>query len=202
MIVEDDYDGEFRYDRQPVGAMQALAPHRVVCCGTASKTLAPALRLGWLVVPERLVDSVVEAKRTSDGQTHLLDQLTLARFIESGGYDRHVRRARLVYRRRRNAVVDALASADPSIRVSGVAAGLHLVASLPAGLTERAAIERAAARGLVVHGLGAFTFHDDDGHDGHDGRTGRDPSLVVGYAAPAEHAFTGALARLTAALAT
>ncbi len=95
LVIEDDYDGEFRYDRQPVGALQALAPEHVVYAGTASKTLAPGLRLGWLVLPARLVDAVADAKARADAHTSSLEQLTLAEFITSGAYDRHVRRARL-----------------------------------------------------------------------------------------------------------
>jgi GntR family transcriptional regulator/MocR family aminotransferase len=102
IVIEDDYDGEFRYDRQPVGAMQALAPSNVVYCGTASKSLAPGVRMGWLVVPPRLLDAVAGVL---DGGPSALDQLALASFIESGGYDRQVRRARLAYRRRRDRLV-------------------------------------------------------------------------------------------------
>jgi GntR family transcriptional regulator / MocR family aminotransferase len=97
VIVEDDYDAEFRYDRQPVRALQGLAPMQVVQLGTVSKTLAPALRLGWVVVPDELVDEFRQAKRLADDFSPALDQLTLARFIEKGEYARHVRRARVVY---------------------------------------------------------------------------------------------------------
>ena len=120
IVIEDDYDGEFRYDRQPVGAMQALAPDNVVYCGTARKSLAPGVRLGWLVVPPRLLDAVTTAL---DGGPSALDQLTLAEFIASGGYDRQIRRARLAYRRRRDRLVAALAPLN--LEVSGIAAGMH-----------------------------------------------------------------------------
>jgi GntR family transcriptional regulator/MocR family aminotransferase len=190
LIIEDDYDGEFRYDRQPVGALQAHAPDHVVYVGTASKTLAPGLRLGWLVLPARLVDAVTDAKARSDGQTSSLEQLTLAEFIASGAYDRHVRRARLDYRRRRDRLIDALAARAPEVRLSGIAAGLHAVVELPAGTSERQVVERAAARGVAVEGLGDYAL-----------RAGtRGPALVIGYSAPPVHAYTTALARLTAAL--
>ena len=130
LIIEDDYDGEFRYDRKPIGALQGLAPDLVVYAGTASKSLVPALGLAWLVVPLRLLDPVVEAKRLSDGYTGLLEQLTLDEFISSGGYDRHVRRSRLRYRRRRDQLLAALAERTSGITVTGIAAGLHAVAEL------------------------------------------------------------------------
>jgi len=191
IVIEDDYDGEFRYDRQPVGAMQALAPEHVVYAGTASKTLAPGVRLGWLVLPAGLVDDVVAVKASSDRQSSVLDQLTLAALIESGAYDRHIRRSRLAYRRRRDRLVAALHRDAPGVRVTGVAAGLHAVVRLPPGRREDEVVAGAAARGLAVEGLGAFAAAESR----------EDPALIVGYGAPAEHAFTAAVARLTAALA-
>ncbi|MGC1753554.1 MAG: PLP-dependent aminotransferase family protein, partial [Trebonia sp.] len=116
LIIEDDYDGEFRYDRQPVGALQALAPEHVIYAGTVSKTLAPGLRLGWLVLPARLTEAVASAKARSDAHTSSFEQLTLAEFITSGAYDRHVRRVRLAYRRRRDRLVAALATHAPGVR--------------------------------------------------------------------------------------
>jgi GntR family transcriptional regulator/MocR family aminotransferase len=190
LIIEDDYDGEFRYDRQPVGALQALAPEHVIYAGTASKTLAPGLRLGWLVLPARLVDAVAEAKARADAHTSSLEQLTLAEFITSGSYDRHIRRARLAYRQRRDRLIAALARHAPGVRVTGIAAGLHAVAELPPGQSEEAVVGRAAARGVAVQGLGDFALR---GH-------GRGPALVIGYATPPDHAYTTALARLTAAI--
>jgi GntR family transcriptional regulator/MocR family aminotransferase len=188
LLIEDDYDGEFRYDRRPVGAMQALAPERVVYAGTASKTLVPGLRLGWLVLPANLVEEVVTVKARSDWHTSSLEQLTLAEFIASGDYDRHVRRSRLAYRRRRDRLAAALGE---DVRIAGTAAGLHALLELRAGRSEANVIARAAERGLALEGLGAY-------------RTGahrHGPALVVGYATPPEHAFTAALARLKAALA-
>ena len=194
LVVEDDYDGEFRYDRQPVGAMQALAPEHVAYGGSASKSLAPAFRLGWLVLPAHLVDEVAAARELADGPGSRLDQLTLAEFIVSGGYDRHVRRARLAYRRRRDRLVAALGKEAPHIRVTGIAAGLHVLCELPpspdAAAAEQDVVARAAARGLAVAPLAPCRVAD--GHVR--------PALIVGYGTPPEHAFSGAVARLCAVL--
>jgi GntR family transcriptional regulator / MocR family aminotransferase len=190
LVIEDDYDGEFRYDRQPVGAMQALAPEQLVYAGTASKTLAPGLRLGWLALPDHLIGDVVAAKTRADAHTGSFEQLTLAELITSGGYDRHIRRTRLAYRRRRNWLLTTLADRAPQVRLTGVAAGLHAVAELPDGLAEDEVIGRAARRNLVVHGLGGFAL----------GRHTRGPALVIGYATPPGHAYTAAIARLCAAI--
>jgi GntR family transcriptional regulator/MocR family aminotransferase len=191
LIIEDDYDGEFRYDRQAVGAMQALAPEHVAYSGTASKSLAPGVRLGWLVVPAPLLEPVVEAKRLADVQSGVMDQLTLAELIRGGGYDRHIRRCRLVYQRRRERLVAALRRRVPDARVAGVAAGLQALVTLPEGLTECDAVAAAAQHGLAVEGLSAFAVSASE----------HPAALVVGYATPPEHAFTTALARLCAALA-
>ena len=185
LVIEDDYDGEFRYDRQPVGAMQALAPEHVVYAGTASKSLAPGLRLGWLVLPDHLVDEVVAVMESFPGS---LDQLTLAAFLDSGGYDRQVRHARLVYRRRRDRLVAALLRRR--LPVTGIAAGLHALVELPGGGTEEEVVARAAAHGLAIDGLGTYTAPGQR----------HAPALVVGYGRPPDHAFTTALARLRTVL--
>ena len=190
LIIEDDYDGEFRYDRQPVGALQALAPEHVIYAGTVSKTLAPGLRLGWLVLPDRLTEAVASAKARSDAHTSSFEQLTLAEFITSGAYDRHVRRVRLAYRRRRDRLVAALATHAPGVRVTGIAAGLHAVAELGSGQREEQVIARAAARGVAIEGLGGYALREHT----------RGPALVIGYATPPEHGYTTALARLVAAI--
>ncbi|MFG3495282.1 PLP-dependent aminotransferase family protein [Streptomyces sp. NPDC047928] len=183
LILEDDYDGEFRYDRQPVGALQGLDPERVVYLGTASKSLAPGLRLAWMVLPDELVPDVLLAKGDVDWVSSALDQLTLAEFIASGAYDRHVRNMRLRYRRRRDQLVAALAERAPDIRVSGIAAGLHAVLDLPPG-TEQPAVQAAARQGLALQGLSRFR-HPDVPHT-------RD-GLVVGYATPTDSAWPSAL---------
>jgi GntR family transcriptional regulator/MocR family aminotransferase len=194
LVIEDDYDGEFRYDRQPVGAVQALAPEHVVYAGSASKSLAPALRLGWLVLPAPLAREVAAARELAAGPGSRLDQLTLAEFITSGGYDRHVRRSRLAYRRRRDRLAAVLAREAPRVRVTGVAAGLHALCELPPGQAEDHVVARAAARGLELEGLARYRATDR--------ATGRPDraALVVGYGSPAEHAFSNAVARLCAAL--
>ncbi|GGT25440.1 GntR family transcriptional regulator [Streptomyces purpureus] len=186
LVLEDDYDGEFRYDRQPVGAVQALSPERVVLMGSVSKSLGTALRLGWMVLPEEWVDEVVAAKGAREQYASVVDQLTLADFVESGAYDRHVRRMRQGYRRRRDVLVGALAERVrvPGARVTGIAAGLHAVVELPAG-SEGRVVELAAARGLAVEGLGAFR---------HPAAVGVGPDgLVVGYATPPEYLYAEAV---------
>jgi GntR family transcriptional regulator / MocR family aminotransferase len=187
LLIEDDYDGEFRYDRRAVGAMQALAPDRVVYTGTASKSLAPGVRLGWVVAPAGLVAALAGEKALADSGSGVLEQLALAELLESGGYDRHVRRARLAYQRRRARLVAALRREVPRAHVAGVAAGLHVLVELPAGVPEAQAVAAAARRGVAVSALGDYGG-------------GPRPGIVVGYATPPEHAFTTAVARLMAAL--
>ncbi|WP_405777966.1 PLP-dependent aminotransferase family protein [Streptomyces sp. NBC_00859] len=183
VILEDDYDGEFRYDRQPVGALQGLDPERVVYCGTASKSIAPGLRLGWLVLPDAMVEEVLEAKGGNDWMSSALEQLVLAEFIASGAYDRHVRSMRLRYRRRRDQLVAALAERAPGVKVSGIAAGLHAVLELPEG-TERSVVQAAAWQGLALDGGSQFRHAGvADGRD----------MLVVGYGTPSDSAWAGAL---------
>jgi GntR family transcriptional regulator / MocR family aminotransferase len=188
-VIEDDYDGEFRYDRQPVAALQAMDPERVVYVGTASKSLAPALRLGWIVLPPALVDAVVGAKERSDRQTSALDQSALAEMIRSGGLDRHVRRCRLDYRRRRDALVGALGQVD-GVRTGGIAAGLHAVLELPsADAVEADVVDQLGAASVAVHPLGRY-WHGRPAMKG----------LVVGFGTPPAHAFPASLAALIAAL--
>ncbi|MGQ0573035.1 MAG: aminotransferase-like domain-containing protein, partial [Pseudonocardia sp.] len=135
LVVEDDYDAEHRYDRAPVAALHSLVPDRVAYLGSVSKTLAPALRLGWLLAPAALRAQAVERKYCSDITSPALPQLTLAELMTSGALDRHLRLVRGRHRARRDALVDALARHLPGARVHGVAAGLHLLVTLP-GLDE------------------------------------------------------------------
>ncbi|GGX38733.1 MocR-like pyridoxine biosynthesis transcription factor PdxR [Streptomyces fructofermentans] len=187
LILEDDYDGEFRYDRQPVGALQGLDPDRVVYMGTASKSLAPGLRLGWLVLPPHLAAEVTAAKGAADWACGVLDQLTLAEFITSGAYDRHVRAARLRYRRRRDQLVAALAARAPSVTATGIAAGLHAVLRLPPG-TEESVVRAAVWQGLALHGLADYRRPDASAP--------HVDALVVGYGTPSDSGWAGALEAL------
>ena len=186
LLIEDDYDGEFRYDRKPIGALQGLAPDLVAYIGTASKSLAPALGLAWLVVPGWLLADVVSVKRHTDSFTGVFEQLTLAEFIQSGAYDRHLRRSRLGYQRRRDYLVSALARRVPSVRVTGIAAGLHALLELPGQRVdaEPAICTRAARAGLTLDGLAGYRYHPD---------SAAPAALVIGYASPPEHAYANAI---------
>jgi GntR family transcriptional regulator/MocR family aminotransferase len=171
LVIEDDYDAEYRYDRAPIGAMQGLAPDQVVYAGTASKTLSPGLRIGWLVVPGHLVDDIAEAKLLADRGSPAIDQLAFADFLDRGEFDRHLRRMRPVYRRRRDALLGALRDRLPDLEPAGVAAGLHLVTWLPPDLDEDAVVGAAARRGLGVYGVRPYRI----AHQGPGG-------LIFGYA--------------------
>ncbi|MEU6664462.1 PLP-dependent aminotransferase family protein [Streptomyces sp. NPDC046727] len=186
LVLEDDYDGEFRYDRQPIGALQGLDPDRVVYLGTASKSLAPGLRLGWMVLPPALVEEVTAAKGRID-TVGALDQLTLAEFLTSGAYDRHVRSSRLRYRRRRDALAAAVTARAPGVQVTGIAAGLHALLRLPPG-TEQSVVQAAAWQGLALHGLD-YHRHPEAVAEPLD-------ALVVGYGTPPDSAWAGALEAL------
>ncbi|MFI6743236.1 PLP-dependent aminotransferase family protein [Nonomuraea sp. NPDC050451] len=189
IVVEDDYDAEYRYDRSPVGAMQGLAPDHVVYCGTASKTLAPGLRLGWMVVPPQLVADVAAAKLLADRGSPVIDQLAFADFLGRGEFDRHLRRMRPVYRRRRDALLDALRTHLPDLRPAGIAAGQHVVAWLPPDLDEAAVVAAAARHGLGIQGVGPFRI------------AGAGPGgLIFGYAILSESAIAEGVALLAAAI--
>jgi GntR family transcriptional regulator/MocR family aminotransferase len=153
VIVEDDYDAEYRYDRMPIGAMQGLAPDHVAYAGSASKTLAPGLRLGWFVMPNHLIGSMADAKIAADRGSPALEQLALADFITRGEFDRHLRRMRPVYRRRRDALLSALARRLPDLEPVGISAGLHLVTWLPPYLDEKAVVDAAYSAGVGIDGV-------------------------------------------------
>jgi GntR family transcriptional regulator/MocR family aminotransferase len=152
-VIEDDYDAEFRYDRHPVGAMQGLAPDRVIYSGTLSKSLAPGLRLGWLVLPSPLVGPIAANRTLIDRATSAPVQAAFAEFLADGALDRHLRRMRRVYRERRDVLIAALARWLPAARPSGIAAGLHVMVSLPPRVDEAALTERAASAGIRVYPL-------------------------------------------------
>ena len=152
-IIEDDYDAEFRYDREPVGALQGLAANRVAAIGTVSKSLAPSLRLGWVLCTPGLADAVITEKALHDRGSPMLDQLALATLMESGRFDRHLRRMRASYARRRGVLVDALAAHAPKVALIGLAAGFHAVAHLPGALAELAVIEAARGRSIGLYGM-------------------------------------------------
>ncbi|MET7452848.1 PLP-dependent aminotransferase family protein [Streptomyces sp. NPDC005574] len=191
LVMEDDYDGDFRYDRAPVGALQGLDPEHVAYAGSVSKSLAPGLRLGWLLVPQSWAEEVVERKRTLDLGHPTLDQALFARFLERGDYDRQLRRCQRAYRERRDALVAALEECFPGSEVSGIAAGLHVIAVLPARYgPEPRFLARVAAAGVAVRALsdhaharadgeaaGVYEDEEDEGDEG-DSRV----RLVLGYA--------------------
>jgi GntR family transcriptional regulator/MocR family aminotransferase len=190
IIVEDDYDAEYRYDRDPVGALQGMAPERVVYAGSASKTLAPALRLGWLLLPAALAEPAACHRALADRGEPLLAQLTFADLVAHGELDRHLRRTRRRYRARRDALVGAVAGSLPGASVEGIAAGLHAVVRLPDGSDEGATVLAAAARGIALEGLGSF----------HRAGTSAHPSLVLGYANLPEPAIVRGITELAAVM--
>jgi GntR family transcriptional regulator/MocR family aminotransferase len=186
LIIEDDYDAEFRYDRAPIGALQGLAPDRVAYAGCASKTLTPALRLGWLAVPSWLVGEAVRQKLLDDMGNTMLEQLALARFIETGGLARHLRRVRPIYRRRRDTALASIAASMPDAVPTGVAAGLHVYLQLPGQCDESALVDAARERGLLVEGA---RWHWSV-------PSTAPPALVIGYGSIAESSIRKGLAIL------
>jgi GntR family transcriptional regulator/MocR family aminotransferase len=198
-VIEDDYDAEYRYDRDPVGALQGLAPDRVAYAGCASKVLAPGLRLGWLVLPPALVRPVRLEKTFDDLGTPLLDQLALADFLERGELDRHLRRMRPRYRARRDALVAALGRELPAWRLVGVAAGVSSVVLLPPEIDEQALLELAAARGMRLHGLSSYAATHRPPQPRQidaEGALPPAPGLVLGFGNLSEPAIGRAVARM------
>lgn len=189
LVLEDDYDAELRYDREPAGALQGLAPDVVVLAGTVSKTLAPALRLGWLLLPPGLVGETVMLRAAADGGGSRIEERALAELIASGGFDRHLRAVRTRYRAKRALLVEAVAAAAPAVSVHGIAAGLHAVLALPAEVAEEPVVEAAAAAGVTVHGIGTFTRAHP-----------APPGLVVGYGLPSDRELRAAVATLGAVI--
>jgi GntR family transcriptional regulator / MocR family aminotransferase len=192
VIVEDDFDGEFRYDRQPVGALQALAPDSVVYGGTASKTLAPGLRIGWLVVPPRLLEPIVRLRSGEDVHVPALEQIALCELLRSGGYERHVRRMRARYRHRRDRLLALLAGCAPGLVPVGISAGLGVLLHLPAeGPSSGELIEEAARRSIELFALAPHYVSGTAPRDG----------VVIGFGAVPEHDFDAALRALGELLA-
>jgi GntR family transcriptional regulator/MocR family aminotransferase len=186
LVVEDDYDAEYRYDHHPVGAVQGMAPGRVVLGGSTSKTLAPGLRLGWLAVPPALSADAAGHKRHIDIMAPVLEQAALAELLASGAYERHIRRSRARYRGLRDVVVEVLAAELPGAVVRGTSAGLHLLVETPGVGDEAAAVAEAARRGVRVVGIGP-----------HRHRAGP-AGFVLGYGHLPEPALRRALATLAA----
>jgi GntR family transcriptional regulator / MocR family aminotransferase len=189
LVLEDDYDAEFRYDRAPVGALKGLAPERVAYLGSASKTLAPMLRLGWLVAPSALVRELVDQLMYTIIAPPRLEQLAFADFLERGELDRHLRRMRARYRRRRDVLVSALERELPKARIGGIAAGLHVVLELPPGADEARVLAEARKREIGLYGLGEHRF-----------RSRRGPALLLGYAVAREPAIRAAVRALAEAV--
>jgi GntR family transcriptional regulator / MocR family aminotransferase len=187
LIIEDDYDAEFRYDRDPVGALQGLAPGRVIYLGTVSKSLAPALRLGWIASPPHLTETLTRAKHVTDRGSPGLDQLALTLIIETGRYDRHLRRMRTEYAVRRDVLIQALAEHAPGVRLTGLAAGFHAVAHLPAGTAEHDVIQQARTRSVGLYGMS--TWRAD--------RALHPPQLVLGFGNTSQRAIKTGIALIS-----
>jgi len=197
VILEDDYDAEFRYDRQPVGSLQGLNPARVIALGSVSKTLAPAIRLGWVLAPPRFVAGIIEEKRLSSRGAPGLDQEALALLMESGRFDRHLRRVREIYHARRDVLAAETELAFGPGRLHGLAAGCHALLRLPDGTSERAVVATAATMGVRVSGLGDYRFVPADAETEPDPRP---PALVLGFGNVSEHQISRGIRTLAKAV--
>jgi GntR family transcriptional regulator/MocR family aminotransferase len=190
LIVEDDYDAEYRYDREPLASLQGLAPDCVAYVGTASKTLAPGLRVGWVLVPSHLVGEMTAQHVVARAMPSVLTQGAYARLLERGEIDRHLRRTRRMYHARRNALIDALARWLPEANVGGAAAGLNLIAWLPEEMDESAVSDAAAERGVSI-----LTLHRDCAVT-----APLPPALLLGYGMVAESVIPRAVQELAKAV--
>jgi GntR family transcriptional regulator/MocR family aminotransferase len=191
LIIEDDYDAEFRYDREPIGAIQGLSPDNVVYIGSASKILAPGLRLGWLVVPPSLVDAIAKEKKVVDLGSSAIDQLAVADILSRGELDRHLRRLRPIYRRRRDAILGAIARYLPELRPVGASAGLHVLVWLPDDVDEAALVREASAAGIGLEGAASSGTVPNP-------RAG----IIFGYGSADERTIDEGVRRLAAVLAS
>jgi GntR family transcriptional regulator/MocR family aminotransferase len=187
LIIEDDYDAEFRYDRDPIGSLQGLCPARVVYAGSASKILAPGLRLGWLIVPASLVDGIARAKLSDDLGSPALEQLAFADFVSSGELDRHLRRMRPIYRARRDTLLGALHRHLPGLRPVGASAGLHVLAWLPPDVDEGAFQRSAEEEGILLETLAESRIADGD-----------PGGVIFGYGSVVQSAIEASIRRLAA----
>ncbi len=171
LIIEDDYDAEFRWDRMPMGCVQGLDPRRVVLLGSVSRSLAPGLRIGWVLPPATLLAPLATAKRDADGGCPVIQQQALAQLLEMGAFDRHLRRARKTYRARRDALLSAVAQHLPDWSVAGAVAGLHVWLRPPSEVDAAALVAATAARGIAIEATAATS-----------GQTDRLAGLVLCYA--------------------
>ncbi|MFJ5987112.1 PLP-dependent aminotransferase family protein [Lentzea sp. NPDC092896] len=190
LVIEDDYDGEFRYDRSPVGALQGLDHDHVIYLGTASKSLAPGLRLGWLVLPDHLVGSIAAQKGESEDSVGFVNQLAMTEFIASGAYDRHIRAMRSQYDRRRRQLVETISRHSPAAHVTGMSAGLHVLLEQPRR-TGAELVRRATREQLAIEPLERFR---------HPGSTSNRDGVIIGFAAPSPSAWAGTLDALVRTL--
>lgn len=190
LVIEDDYNAEFRFDRPAVGALQALAPDCVAHVGTVSKALAPALRLGWLIPPASLVGDVLEARYYADGGPAAIECLALARMFASGAYDRHLRAARRRYRTRREALAAAVARELPHCEITGADGGLFAPVRLATPVDAATLANACLARDTAVYPLSWFSAQPSTNCD----------SVVLGYGNLSEPAIAEGVRRLADAL--
>jgi GntR family transcriptional regulator/MocR family aminotransferase len=190
IIIEDDYDSAYRYDRDPIGTVQGLVPAKCVHIGSVSKLLAPTLRLGWVVAPAHLVDELAQERWATDAGHRAIDQRAFSLFVTKGHLDRHLRRTRQAYRRRRDKFVSALTSRIPDGSIEGIAAGLHLVLRLPLGAGESDVADRLERRGIRVRGLSSYYLEPTASH----------PALVLGYGSLSDAGIPRVAGALAAAI--